>query len=132
MLAATPLREQEEQLQLLALHLRAGRGRLLIIATPDAEAERALAEEVRLRIGDDVAVEETTFTAMPVERLSLSHHLSILPTPAGNAAVFVFGLDDLPPDARTTAINAMNWGRERLRWGAIRSCSGCVLAPQAS
>jgi HEAT repeat protein/energy-coupling factor transporter ATP-binding protein EcfA2 len=116
MMAASPLREQEEQLRLLTLHLRPGRGGLLIVVTPDAEAERTLAEELRLRIKDEVKVEEATFTAAPVERLSLSHHLSTLPEPSGKAAVFVFGLDNLPLDARTTAINAMNWGRERLRW----------------
>src|SRR5688572_12391729 len=116
MMAASPLREQEEQLRLLTLHLRSGRVGLLIVITPDAEAERTLAEELRLRIKDEVKVEEVTFTAAPVERLSLSHHLSTLPEPSGKAALFVFGLDDLPLDERITAINAMNWGRERLRW----------------
>ncbi|MBI3797568.1 MAG: HEAT repeat domain-containing protein [Deltaproteobacteria bacterium] len=89
---------------------------LLIVVSPDVAAERALVEEVRLRLGDEVAVEEVTFAAESVERLSLSHHLSTLPPRSGKAAVFVFGLDDLPPDARTTALKAMNWGRERLRW----------------
>jgi hypothetical protein len=116
MMAVSPLREQEEQLRLLTLHLRSGHGGLLIVVTPDAEAGRTLAEELRLRIKDEVQVEEVTFTVAPVERLSLSHHLSTLPEPSSKAAVFVFGLDDLPLDARTTAINAMNWGRERLRW----------------
>jgi HEAT repeat protein/energy-coupling factor transporter ATP-binding protein EcfA2 len=116
MMAVSPLREQEEQLRLLTLHLRSGRGGLLIVVTPDAKAERTLAEELRLRIKDAVKVEAVTFTAALVERLSLSHHLSTLPEPSGKAAVSVFGLDDLPLDARTTAINAMNWGRERLRW----------------
>jgi HEAT repeat protein/energy-coupling factor transporter ATP-binding protein EcfA2 len=116
MMTASPLRGQEEQLKLLTLHLRSGRGGLLIVATPDAEAERALAEELRLLLSEEVSVEEVTFAPAPVERLSLSHHLSTLPEPLDKAAVFVFGLDDLPLDARTTAINAMNWGRERLRW----------------
>jgi hypothetical protein len=118
MMAASPLREQEEQLKLLTLHLQSGRGGLLIVVTPDAEAERTLAEELRLRIEDEVVVEEVIFTATPVERLSLSHHLSTLPVPSSKAATFVFGLDDLPLDARTTAIKAMNWGRERLRWSS--------------
>jgi len=116
MLTAAPLRAPEEQLKLLALHLRADRVGLLIVTSPDAETERALVEEVRLRIKDEVAVEEVTFAPEPVECLSLSYHLSTLPSSSGKAAAFVFGLDDLPPDTRTTAINAMNWGRERRRW----------------
>lgn len=113
---AAPLREQEEQLKLISLHLHSEHGGLLIIASPDADAERALAEEVRLRISDEVVVEEVNLTPEPVERLNLFHHLSILPVPSSKAVVFIFGLDDLPPDARTTAIDAMNWGREQLRW----------------
>ena len=112
----TPLRPPEEQLTLLSRHLRAKHGGLLIVATPDTEAERALVEEVWLRVQLEVAIEQVAFAPEPVECLSLSHHLSTLPQRSGKAAIFVFGLDDLPLEARTTAINAMNWGRERLRW----------------
>jgi HEAT repeat protein/energy-coupling factor transporter ATP-binding protein EcfA2 len=105
----------EEQLTLLARYLDSERGGLLIVVSPDAEAERALAEELRLRVKEDVHLETASFAAEPVAGLSLSHHLSMLPPRQGKAAVLVFGLDDLPPEARTTAINAMNWGRERVR-----------------
>ncbi|ETX05241.1 MAG: hypothetical protein ETSY2_24115 [Candidatus Entotheonella gemina] len=115
-LTPEPPRAPEEQLKLMALHLRSDRECLLIVATPDAEAEQALAEEVRLRLADEVAVEERTFSSASVEGMSLSQHLMTLPTPSGKAVVFAFGLDDLPPDDRDTAINALNWGRERLRW----------------
>jgi HEAT repeat protein len=121
MVTDVPLRSPEEQLTLLSHHLGAEHGGLLIVATPDTEAEHALVEEVQLRLQAKVAIEQVTFTAESVEHLSLSHHLSTLPQHSGKAAVFVFGLDDLPPAARTTAINAMNWGRERLRW------SGCTV-----
>lgn len=115
-LQASPQRMPEEQLKLLALHLRSERQRLLIVASPDAEAEHALAEEVCARIAGEVMVEKVSFAPEPVERLSLSYHLSSLPQPSGRAVVFAFGLDDLPPEGRETALNAMNWGRERLRW----------------
>ena len=114
-LKEAPLRPPEEQLRLLTLHIRSGRQGLLIVAVPDADAERTLAEETRRWLGDEIAIEEVRLEPKPVERLSLSHHLSTLAPPSRPAAVFVFGLDDLPPDARTTAINAINWGRERLR-----------------
>ncbi|MBV8859778.1 MAG: HEAT repeat domain-containing protein, partial [Acidobacteria bacterium] len=51
-----------------------------------------------------------------VEQLSLSYLLSSLPPPSDRSVVFVFGLDDLPTAQRDIAINALNWGRERLRW----------------
>lgn len=105
----------EEQLKLLARYLDSERGGLLIVVSPDVEAERALVAELRLRVQDDVHLETVSFVAEPVASLSLSHHLSTLPPRQGKAAVLVFGLDDLPAEARTTAINAMNWGRERVR-----------------
>ena len=43
-LTEAPLRPLEEQLRLLALHVRSGRQALLIVAVPDADAEHALAE----------------------------------------------------------------------------------------
>jgi NACHT domain len=111
-----PLRTAEKQLQLLALHLLRGQSSLLIVSSPDRAAERALADELRFRTKGEVAISEATLAPAPVERLSLSHHLSALPPPSGKSALFVFGLDDLSPADRSTAINAMNWGRERLRW----------------
>lgn len=114
-LKEAPLRPLEEQLRLLTLHIRANLQGLLIVAVPDAEAERALADETRRWLGGEASIAEVRLEPEPVERLSLSHHLSTLPRPSRPAAVFVFGLDELPAEARTSAINAMNWGRERLR-----------------
>lgn len=116
MVRDSPLRAPEEQLTLLSHHLRAERGSLLIVTSPDDEAEQVLVEEVRLRVQSEVAIEQVTLAAEPVECLSFSHRLATLPQPKGRAVVFVFGLDALSPEAHVTAINAMNWGRERLRW----------------
>ncbi len=115
-LTTEPPRAPEEQLKLMALHLRSDRERLLIATTPDSEAEYHLAEEIRLRLENEVAVEDVTLSSASLAQLSLSQQLSALPPPSGKAVVFVFGLDDLLPGDRDTAINALNWGRERLRW----------------
>lgn len=55
------------------------------------------------------------FTFSP-EDLSLSHRLRTLPPPDGRAALFAYGLDELAPRDRETAIHSLNWGRERLAW----------------
>jgi hypothetical protein len=116
MLTPSPLDPPEEQLALLARYLiRAERGGLVFVVTPDAEAERTIAEEVRLRVQPQVAIEEVTLSDTTREHLSLGRHLSTLPSRQGTSAVFVFGLDALSDDARIVAINAMNHGRENLR-----------------
>ena len=116
MITLSPLDPPEEQLALLARYLiRAERGGLVLVVTPDAEAERAIAEEVHLRVQPQVALKEVTLSDATRAHLSLGRHLSILPSRQGTSAVFVFGLDALPHDARIVAINAMNHGREQVR-----------------
>ncbi|MBM4083446.1 MAG: NACHT domain-containing protein, partial [Planctomycetes bacterium] len=116
-MAVVSLSEQVKALKEIALHLHhAERGGLLFVSTPDAAADAAIAAELRLWVLDEVQVLDFTFHPEPVELLSLSHHLRGLPPPQEKSALFVFGLDELPPEARKTCINALNWGRERLAW----------------
>ena len=113
------LARQIQNFRKMSSHLRLSeRGCLLVVATPDADADHVIAEELRRWTRDDVKVLEFTFAPEPVEHLSLSYHLRTLPSPQNKSVLFVFGLDDLPADARTTCIHSLNWGRERLAWAA--------------
>jgi HEAT repeat protein len=88
------------------------RGTLLIVTTPDADAETVLADELAHRLSGRVNVRRFRFG--DDSQLSLSRHLRTLPHPPGQEALFVSGLDDLSPDDRSDAILALNLGRERL------------------
>ncbi|MFQ5857197.1 MAG: NACHT domain-containing protein, partial [Anaerolineae bacterium] len=114
---AIPVGTLAEQLEEMNLHLRwSERGCLLIAATSDPDLEAAIAEDLKRRLAGEVEVLDFTFAGEPVENLSLSYRLRTLPPPDGNAVLFVYGLDDLSPEDRETAIRSLNWGRERLAW----------------
>lgn len=132
------INEQVQNLRRMSAHLRLSeRGSLLIVSTPDVNADRAIAEELRLWVRDKVEVLEFTFQLEPLEQLSLSHQLRTLPPPHNKSALFVFGLDELSPNARATCIDSLNWGRERLAWAGysvvlwVRSKSVTDLAFKA-
>lgn len=111
-----PVRAPEIQLKMMALQLRTDSPSLLFVTTPDSEAETSLVNELRTWLGQGVTIVEATLSPEPIEHLSISRYLTALPKSSGQAVLFVFGLDDLSEPSRTIAINAMNKGRDQLRW----------------
>jgi HEAT repeat protein len=101
----------------MAANLRLSeRGCLLIVTSPDAVADRAVSDMLRVWINGASDCVEFFLEADPVENLSLAKRLRALPEPQRKSALFVFGLDALAPDARATCIESLNWGRDRLAW----------------
>ncbi len=109
-------RDLLEQIALLEAYLLSGPDCLLIVATSNSQTEKGICEELKLRIKNEVSIETFTYNSNSIEELSLSQQLSQLPKPSERSVLFVFGLDNLSKDSRDIAINALNWGRERLRW----------------
>ncbi|MBI4850315.1 MAG: NACHT domain-containing protein [Acidobacteria bacterium] len=109
-------RDLLEQITLLEAYLLSGPNCLLIVATSDNDIEKGISEEIKLRIEREVSVNTFTYSSNSIDELSLSQQLSNLPKPSRRSVLFVFGLDDLPKDSRNIAINALNWGRETLKW----------------
>jgi HEAT repeat protein len=108
-----PLVALQTDLERMVKHLRLSDwGTLLIVTTPDADVEAALAVEVARRLRGELIVRNFRFGDSG--QLSLSRHLRTLPYPTGQAALFVFGLDDLLPNDRADAILSLNLGRGRL------------------
>lgn len=109
------MNEHARHLRQMIAHLRLSeRGTLLMAATPDRDADQAIAQEFTLWLQDSHDILTFTFQPEPVEQLSLSAHLRSLPPPQRKSVLFVFGLDELSPTDRITCIDSLNWGRERL------------------
>ncbi len=105
--------ELAREIERMLWHLRhAERSVLLIAATSDGNLERALAGDLTRRLAGYGLLE---FRFSPAQ-FSLPDFVRALPMPDSHAVVFAYGLDDLPTEDRRRAINALNVGRENLRW----------------
>jgi energy-coupling factor transporter ATP-binding protein EcfA2 len=113
MIAVADPPHAEEEIRLLAQYLRRGKPALLLATTPDTDAERELTTLIRSYLEPKIQIEVLSFGS--AERTNLGWLLSQLPMPTQPGSVFVFGLDELSPADRASAIEKMNWGRESLR-----------------
>jgi energy-coupling factor transporter ATP-binding protein EcfA2 len=113
MLASETLISQlVEQLKKMAQAIRwSEKGCLLIAATEEPALEREMARALRERIEPEFKVSEFTFSAQPSENLRLAYILTAVSPPAHKSALFLYGLDDLAPEDRQTAIDGLNGGR---------------------
>jgi HEAT repeat protein len=105
----------EKQFRLMTHRLLSLRESLVFVRTPDADAERSLAAETRAWLGDRCRVVDGFLAADAPETLRLSHHLQPLPPDAGQTALFLYGLDDLPDAQRAATIEGFNWTRGQMR-----------------
>ncbi|HLC15628.1 MAG TPA: NACHT domain-containing protein, partial [Thermodesulfovibrionia bacterium] len=75
------------------------------------------AEEIRERLPQEFIKEELRFSCESAEGLNLYRQISAIfkETDKTGGVIFVFGLDELPPEDRKKAINILNWQRGKLR-----------------
>ena len=102
-----------EHLQEILTHLRmAEKGSLLFVAVDDGELQDGLVSALKEHLDGQVGLSEHHLDpAYP----SLGGYLRTLPPPPGRAGILVYGLDDLPEEARERAFRYLNTEREVMR-----------------
>ncbi|MGD9100432.1 MAG: HEAT repeat domain-containing protein [Anaerolineae bacterium] len=109
--------EIQRALHEMATYLKFSEGSVLLIAaSPDPEADRALAGALGDHLRDQAVCLDSTFSP---ERLSLAQTLRDQPVFPGKTVVMAFGLDELPPEGRRQAISNLNIGREGIRYRGL-------------
>lgn len=109
--------EIQRALREMATYLKFSEGSVLLIAaSPDPEADRALADALGDHLRDHAVCLDSTFSP---ERLSLAQTLHDQPIFPGKTVVMAFGLDELPPEGRRQAISNLNVGREGIRYRGL-------------